>query len=194
MIRKARKDESLQIAQLMLLAMEEIVYAFLGNHHPNDALEFMDLLVRQEGNQYSFENTWVAEVDKQLAGSITVYPGAKLQQLRQPVLSLLAQKYNREVSPENETGPGEFYIDTLAVHPNHQGKGLGTQLLKFAISQIVHKEGKVLGLLVDVNNSKAKNLYLQLGFQLVGQKQLMGHPYEHLQIRRHASVSSGLQS
>jgi ribosomal protein S18 acetylase RimI-like enzyme len=186
MIRKARKGESLQIAQLMLLAMEDIVYAFLGNHSPNDALEFMDLLVRQEGNQYSFENTWVAEENKQLVGSITVYEGAKLQQLRQPVVSLLAEKYKREVAPEDETEPGEFYIDTIAVHRNHQGKGLGTQLLKFVISQIVHQDGNVLALLVDVNNSKAKNLYLQLGFQPVGKKQLMGHPYEHLQVRRRA--------
>jgi ribosomal protein S18 acetylase RimI-like enzyme len=146
----------------------------------------MHLLVRQEGNQYSFENTWIAEEDNQVVGSITVYDGAKLQQLRQPVLSLLVEKYQRVVSPEKETEPGEFYIDTIAVHPNHQGKGLGTQLLNFAISQIVHQDGNVLGLLVDVNNSKAKNLYLRLGFQPVGTKQLMGHPYEHLQMRRRA--------
>src|SRR5690606_37279585 len=89
MIRKARQNESPQIAQLMLLAMEEIIYAFLGNQNPEEALEFMHLLVRQEGNQYSFENTWIAEEDNQVVGSITVYDGAKLQQLRQPVLSLL---------------------------------------------------------------------------------------------------------
>lgn len=184
MIRKARRDESLQIAQLMLLAMEDIVYAFLGNRNSDDALEFMHLLVQQEENQYSFENTWIAEEDKQVAGSITVYDGAKLQQLRQPVFSLLAEKYQREVSPENETEPGEFYIDTIAVHPKYQRKGLGTMLLKFVIGQFVYQEGKKLGLLVDTRNTKAKNLYRQLGFVRVGEKQLMGQPYEHLQIKR----------
>jgi len=184
MIRKARQNESPQIAQLMLLAMEEIIYAFLGNQNPEEALEFMHLLVRQEGNQYSFENTWIAEEDNQVVGSITVYDGAKLQQLRQPVLSLLVEKYQRVVSPEKETEPGEFYIDTIAVHPKYQGKGLGTMLLKFVIDQFVYQEGKTLGLLVAIENPKAKNLYLQLGFEKVGEKHLMGHPYEHLQIKR----------
>lgn len=184
MIRKARRNESHQIAQLMLLAMEEIVHAFLGTHNPEEALEFMHLLVRQEGNQYSFENTWIAEEDKQVAGSISVYDGAKLQQLRQPVLSLLVEKYQRKVSPENETEPGEFYIDTIAVHPDHRGKGLGTMLLRFVIDHFVYQKGKTLGLLVDIQNPKAKNLYLQLGFEKVGEKQLMGRPYEHLQIKR----------
>lgn len=184
MIRRARKDESAQIAQLMLLAMEEIVYAFLGNHNSEEALKFMHLLVRQEGNQYSFENTWVAEEDSQVVGSITVYDGAKLQQLRQPILNLLSENYKRKVSPENETEPGEFYIDTIAVHPDHRGKGLGTMLLRFAIDHFVYQQGKTLGLLVDIQNPKAKNLYLQLGFEKVGEKQLMGRPYEHLQIKR----------
>jgi ribosomal protein S18 acetylase RimI-like enzyme len=184
MIRKARQDESRQIARLMLLAMEEIAYAFLGNRNPDDALEFMHLLVQQEGNQYSFENTWVAEEDKQVVASVTVYDGAKLQQLRQPVVSLLAEKYKRVVSPENETEPGEFYIDTIAVHPQHQRKGLGTMLLKFVIDHFVYQEGKTLGLLVDIENPKAKSLYNQFGFEKVGEKQLMGHPYEHLQIKR----------
>lgn len=184
MIRQSRKDESAQIAQLMLLAMEEIVYAFLGNRNIDDASHFMHLLVQQEGNQYSFENTWVAEEDSQVVGSITVYDGTKLQQLRQPVLCLLSENYNRKICPENETEPGEFYIDTIAVHPDHQGKGLGTMLLRFVIDHFVYQKGKTLGLLVDIQNPKAKNLYLQLGFEKVGEKQLMGHPYEHLQIKR----------
>ena len=182
MIRKARKQESMQIAQLMLLAMEDIVRAFLGSHNPQQALEFMHVLVQQEGNQYSFENTWVAEQDNQVVGSITVYDGAKLQQLRQPVLSLLSKDYGRNISPENETEPGEFYIDTLAVHPAHQGQGLGTKLLEFVIGYFVCQERQALGLLVDKKNFKAKSLYLQLGFKPVDEKELMGHLYEHLQL------------
>jgi ribosomal protein S18 acetylase RimI-like enzyme len=182
MIRKAHKKDSLEIAQLMLLAMEDVVYAFLGSNDLQQASDFMHQLVRQENNQYSFENTWVAEEDNQLIGSITVYDGAKLQQLREPVLSLLSRNYKRNVSPEDETEPGEFYIDTIAVHREHQGKGLGTKLLKFVIDRIVHQERGRLGLLVDIKNPKAKSLYLQLGFKEVGRKQLMGHSYEHLQI------------
>lgn len=183
MIRKATKADSLPIAELMLLAMSDIVYAFIGSKDPPQALDFMFHLVKQKGNQYSFEHTWLAEENNQVIGSITVYDGAKLQQLRQPVLSLLSRDYGRNISPENETEPGEFYIDTIAVHPAHQGKGLGTELLKFVINHFVYQKGKTLGLLVNIENPKAKGLYLQLGFDKVGEKQLMGHPYEHLQVK-----------
>lgn len=182
MIRKARKEDSLQVARLMLLAMKDIVQAFLGTNDPQQALEFMRGLVQQEGNQYSFAHTWVAEQNHQVIGSITIYDGAELQQLRQPVLSLLSDSYNRHISPENETEPGEFYIDTIAVHPDHQGKGLGSKLLKLVIDYFVYQEGQILGLLVDRKNPKAKSLYLQMGFKQVGEKLLMGHPYEHLQL------------
>lgn len=182
MIRKATKSDSLPVAELMLLAMSDIVYAFLGTHDPHQALEFMHVLVQQEGNQYSFENTWVAEENRQIIGSITVYDGSELERLRIPVLHLLADGYGRVVFPENETEGGEMYIDTIAVHPEHQGKGLGTNLLNFVIDRIVYQEGTALGLLVDIDNTKAKNLYLQMGFEPIGEKKLMGHPYEHLQI------------
>src|SRR5690606_8095962 len=123
-----------------------------------------------------------------------VYEGAKLQQLRQPVLYLLSRDYGRNISPEDETEAGEFYIDTVAVHHNHQGKGLGTKPLKLVIGQIVQQEGGTVGLLVDVDNPKAKNLYLQVGFKKVGEKPLMGHPYEHLQVRPRPTISLYSQS
>ena len=183
MIRKARKEDSFVVAELMLLAMSEIIYSFLGSEDPQQALEFIHKLVREPGNQYSLENTWVTDVNRQVIGSITVYDGAKLEQLRQPVLSLLTQQYGRNISPENETQAGEMYIDTIAVNREHQGKGVGTVLLKYAIDHFVREQRKTLGLLVDLENQKARNLYLQLGFEKVGQMLLMNHPYEHLQLR-----------
>src|SRR5690554_8239842 len=102
MIRKATKSDSLPVAELMLLAMSDIVYAFLGTHDPHQALEFMHVLVQQEGNQYSFENTWVAEENRQIIGSITVYDGSELERLRIPVLHLLADGYGR--SEERRVG------------------------------------------------------------------------------------------
>ncbi|HLT07592.1 MAG TPA: GNAT family N-acetyltransferase [Cyclobacteriaceae bacterium] len=182
LIRKARQSDSEPIAGLMLMAMEEIVYAFLNRRDHQKALLFMRRLVEQEGNQYSYQHTWVAEEEGQVVGSITCYKGSELHALREPVLELLATGYGRVVHPEDETEAGEYYVDTIAVHPSHRGKGLGTGLLRFVINRIVKQAGQTVGLLVDVDNPKAKNLYLQLGFVKVGDRQLMQHPYEHLQI------------
>lgn len=190
MIRKARSEDSSTLAELMLLAMSDIVFAFIGSYDHEQALSFMNGLVRQRGNQYSFENSWLAEENGQIIGSITIYDGADLQRLRQPVLDLLSKQYSRTILPEIETEAGEIYIDTLAVHPDHRGKALGTRLLQFIIEQKVEQEGRALGLLVDKNNLMAKKLYLKLGFRKVGERTLVNHPYDHLQLKPQRSLLS----
>jgi predicted GNAT family acetyltransferase len=47
----------------------------------------------------------------------------------------------------------------------------------------VSKQGKVLGLLVDDDNPKAKKHYERLCFKVVGEKWLMGKHLEHMQIK-----------
>lgn len=183
-IRKAKKEDSAKVAELILLAMREIVYSFIGSEDIKEAYGFIFSLAQQEDNQYSYTNTWVLEEDGQILASLTGYDGSKLDQLRQPVLDLLRRQYNRNLFPEKETGDGEFYIDTLSVATAHQGRGLGTKLLKFLIVEIVQKEGKTLGLLVDFKNPRAKKLYTNIGFKVVGKKPLLGHDHEHLQLAK----------
>ena len=183
-IRKAKKEDSAKVAELILPAMREIIYSFIGSEDIKEAYGFIFSLVQHEKNQYSYTNTWVLEEDGQIIASLTGYEGSKLNQLRQPVLDLLKQQYNRILLPEKETGEGEFYIDTLSVDIAHQGKGLGTKLLNHLIKEFVQKEGKTLGLLVDIKNGRAKKLYTGLGFKVVGQKPLLGHWHEHLQLTK----------
>jgi len=59
---------------------------------------------------------------------------------------------------------------------------LGTKLLQFLIQEYVEKQGLTLGLLVDNDNPNAKRLYEKIGFRVVGEKTLVGHAMEHLQI------------
>jgi ribosomal protein S18 acetylase RimI-like enzyme len=78
---------------------------------------------------------------------------------------------------------GEFYIDSLGVAANQQGKGIGSKLLLFLIDEYVTINQKTLGLLVDEENPAAKKLYLKLGFKTVGKKTLVGKNLEQLQIK-----------
>ncbi len=114
-------------------------------------------------------------------GAVNIYNGAELLQLRQPVLDFLSSKYGRNVLPEEETAAGEYYIDTIAVHPAHRGKGIGAGLLKFSIGEYVVKNKFVLGLLVEESNEAARKLYLKLGFSQAGRKILLGKTMDHLQ-------------
>ncbi len=171
------------IARLLLLAMEDIVFAFIGARDEAQAAAFMHHQVCATGNQYSWTNAYVAECEGAVVGAACVYDGARLLELRAPVLRYLHEQHGRLVTPEPETGPGEWYIDTLGVDPDHQGKGIGSALLQAIMQAHAHEQGRTLGLLVDLDNPAARKLYLRLGFTSVGERPLMGKRLEHLQYR-----------
>jgi ribosomal protein S18 acetylase RimI-like enzyme len=181
-IRKATIDDSELIAKYLLLAMEEIIYKFIDERNPKTAYYFLLHFVESENNQYSYQNCFVAQENEEIIGAVSVYDGGKLQELRKPIVDYVRLNFNPDFSPENETQAGEFYIDSLGVSPNHQGKGIGSKLLQFLIEEFVTKNKQTLGLLVEEENPGAKKLYLKLGFKVVGEKTLVGKKLEHLQI------------
>lgn len=182
-IRKGKVEENEAIAKHLLLAMEDIAYLFIGDRNYDKALHFMKTLVGQQGNQYSYDNNWVVLEDDEIVATALVYPGDALAALRAPVAHLLKTEYQVAFNPEDETQAGEYYIDCIGVSPSQQGKGIGSQVLQFLIANYVEQEGKVLGLLVDEDNPKAKRLYDRLGFEVVGEKTLLGKRLEHMQVK-----------
>lgn len=167
----------------MLLAMEEIVYEFIGENSSHKAKEFLLGLIVQEGNQYSYKHCWVVESEEGVIAMANIYNGAKLKELRQGVVESIKRMFGRDYCPEDETQAGEYYIDCLAVSPQLQGEGIGTKMLEFLIQEYVGKRKKNLGLLVDKNNPAAKKLYLKLGFEPDGERTLTGKKFDHLQLK-----------
>jgi len=181
-IRKATLNDAPAVAACLLLAMESIIYKLIGEEDPLKVQAFLLYFAARADNQYSYQNCWVAEVENAVVAAVNVYDGAKLHAHRQPVLAYIKNQFGKDIYPEDETGAGEYYIDSLGVHPNHQGKGIGSQLLQFLIAEYVTKRGETLGLLVDEENENAKRLYLRLGFTSAGHKMLLEKRMEHLQI------------
>ena len=183
LVRKATLNDSEIIATHLLLAMDEIVYKFIGEEDPEKAKEFMLHFVKKDNNQYSYQNCWVVEDNMKVVAAVNLYNGALLSELREPVIEYVRSKFNKDFNPEDETQAGEYYIDSLGVNPNQQSKGIGTKLLQFVIDEYVNKHSQTLGLLVDETNPNAKRLYLKLGFKSAGRKVLFGKNMEHLQIK-----------
>ncbi|MFT3738223.1 MAG: GNAT family N-acetyltransferase [Breznakibacter sp.] len=182
-IRKAVRSDANDVARHLLLAMEEIVFGFIGERSSDKAKAFMCHFAAQTQNQYSYQNCWVGEEGNEVVAAINVYDGADLHRLRAPVIAYLKKQFGRDVQPEDETQAGEFYIDTLGVDPRMQGKGIGSQMLWFVIDEFVHRRKLSLGLLVEKANPRAKELYVRLGFSYAGEKTLIGKPMEHLQMK-----------
>src|SRR5699024_4240313 len=139
-------------------------------------------LIAQPGNQFSAEHCIVAEIDQQIVGAACTYDGAKAEALSQPVHRAINARFKHSPDTSAETQAGEQYIDCIGVHPNFRGHGIGSSLLHWLIKTYVDKAQCTLGLLVDLENPKAKRLYNRLGFVYKGQKTLVGKPFEHLQL------------
>lgn len=181
-IRSAQAIDYKYAAPLIIQAMEDLACFFTQSQDPALALPLFEFFFQQTHNQYSYQNTLIYQIDQQVAGTLTAYDGATLSELRQPFLSYIEQKYQViDFHPEDETEAGEFYIDTIGVSPSFQGKGIGSKLIEACIEKAAGLAHKRVGLLVDLENPKAKKLYVRLGFQSKGIKEFMGGKYEHMQ-------------
>ena len=183
LIRKATIEDSYQIAQYLLMAMEDIVYEFIKKKDYNEAFNFLYHFVKLKNNQYSYQNCVVAEDDGEIIAAVNIYDGAKLEELRSPIIAYLQENFGLDYMPESETESGEYYIDTIAVSPRFRRKNIGTKLLQYLINKYVINQKLTLGLLVEEDNLVAKNLYLKLGFKKVAEKSLVGNILNHLQIK-----------
>lgn len=184
LIRKATPAEATFIAEYLFKAMEELTYNFVGRTKVAETKKVLAQLAAQPANQYSYDCTWIVEKEKIIVASANIYDGARLHVLREPVARLVEATFGKKFSPEDETGPGEWYLDCIGVSAAMQGKGVGSLLLDFLIDNYVKKQDGTIGLLVDKDNPDARRLYLKKGFKVVGQKLFGGKQMEHLQISR----------
>ena len=82
---------------------------------------------------------------------------------------------------DDETGPGDFYYDSVAVDPSYRGSGIGSALFDAMDRRAAELGFDVAGLLVDLDNPAAERLYERLGFRTVGEKDFFGHRMKHKQ-------------
>jgi ribosomal protein S18 acetylase RimI-like enzyme len=65
-----------------------------------------------------------------------------------------------------EHRPAELYLARIKLHPDHQGRGIGSHLIRTLLRQ-AHRQGKPLALDVLVVNHRALTLYRRLGLHEV---------------------------
>jgi ribosomal protein S18 acetylase RimI-like enzyme len=179
LIRPATPDDAPQVAALMILAMGHIAGVFAGSDRYEDAIPLFERFQRENDNQYSHRNTLVFEENGTILGSVTGYDGALLISLRRPVLAEVRKK-DPTFSPSEETSAGEFYLDCINVMEGYQGKGIGRLLVEAFCAWGASCGHKRVGLIVDLENIRAKVFYERLGFSISGEKDFMGHRYFHM--------------
>ncbi|HEV7208328.1 MAG TPA: ribosomal protein S18-alanine N-acetyltransferase [Mycobacteriales bacterium] len=67
-------------------------------------------------------------------------------------------------------GGPEAYVQTLAVAPGQQRRGLGARLLQGMIAEATHRGARQVGLEVRADNAGAQRLYARHDFQVAGRR------------------------
>ncbi len=205
-IRKATIKDAAAIARNVMAAMEYDVYVPLraGDSviYPVEALdvetrkmlEGMREICAREDTLYSWKNTLVACVGKDgadgygaadeggagmtVVGSLTSYDGADYPAIRELTFGLAREKFGWEPPMmDDETSAGEWYMDSLAVHPAFRGKGLA-QLLFRETFEVAEALGFTRASLIAL--ASAEHLvafYSSLGFRPDGHLNCFGHDY-----------------
>lgn len=181
MIRQAAPADAPTLSQLIMLAMGNLAPKFVNGRDAGEAGSLFELFAGKTGNQYSYQNALVYEDANGICGMITGYDGAQLQKLRAPFVQHIKTTYGFEQLVEDETQPGEYYIDCLSVLPNQQGRGIGKKLIRALIDCAADKGYFTTGLLVSKGNPRAKVMYTKLGFKVVDERLFVGDVYQHLQ-------------
>ena len=145
-----------------------------------ESRRFAELVCSRDDVLYSARNTIIAEVDGHRAGMLTSYVGSEYRKMRDVTFEILKREMGIEFPDmDDETQPGEYYLDSVALLPEYRGMGLGTQLIRYAMEEGI-KTGLTLTLVVDPVNDKARRLYESLGFREEGTLFLFGHDYTRM--------------
>ena len=182
-IKAAKKDQSVSIARLIMMAMtDDCCLHFCGvGYGLDDFYRMMTSLVEREDSQYSYKNTLVAMDDEKVVGVAVSYDGARLNELRQAFIEAAKEQIGKDHSGmDYETQAGELYLDSLAILSEYRRQGIARKLLRATKEKADQMGLPCLGLLVDKGNPAGESLYASVGFRYVNDSNWGGHPMKHL--------------
>ena len=195
-VRAATAEDANVIARAVALAIGN--EATLRSYCSDDYLAVLAEIARQDATQYSWRNALVAEVDGVAVGAIVGYDGAQLRVLRNGTFTVLLERIGRVPNILDETGRGEYYLDSIGVLPEFRALGVGRALVEAFCNKVFAEGHERVGLMVDYDNSQVEKLYISLGFERVGTRLLFKHNMWHLQrkapldIRQRVEFSSAI--
>ncbi|KRM88387.1 GNAT family N-acetyltransferase [Lacticaseibacillus thailandensis] len=192
-IRPATPADGVQAAPLIKVVFDEMeIPTIMAMTDAAVNAVFADAF-RVGAYRYSYAHSLVAVTGDELVGICVGYPAAAeahIDDAFAPFLPRVGITDGRDLFPDRESFPGEWYLDLLAVKSNARGCGVGTQLLRAAKQQRQQHGDQRIGLLCDLVNPRAAALYAREGFTEDGRVRLFDHEYRHMrQDLRSATVT-----
>lgn len=132
-------------------------------------MEILTGVCAQADTHYSYTNTFIAELDGEIAGMMIAVDGRNYRFQREKMYPQLKSLFDIAFGMgwedmEDEAKLGEFYIDSLSVSQIYRNRGVGTALIEHAKLQAKALGIERVTLAVEPMNS-AKILYQRMGFE-----------------------------
>lgn len=179
-IRDAQASDSPFLAQCILAGFH--LYDF-ESEGPKDKKLYLLLneCIKREDLLYTFKFARIAEVDGAAAGALLSYPGELYRGLRHKTfVELWPDLLRLDAESEQETGPGEFYLDSLAVAPAFRHQGIGRLLIEDGIRKGIDLGYKQIGLVADVTMPHLLRLYASYGFVPEERRKVLGINFQRM--------------
>lgn len=184
MIRFATKEDGPAIAPLILVILKDMELPLLNEVSEETILTILAEAVSDPEYRYGYRRGLVYEHEGKVAGAAFGYPAEDEPTIDEPLEAVLKKHGLREdikLFIDEETLPGEWYLDSISVGAEYRGLGIGSKLLD-ELPKLAKRDGKeVIGLNVDLGNPGAKKLYERKGFKDVVNMTISGHLYDHMQ-------------
>ncbi len=187
-IRNARPDDAPIGAALMRLSFpsERVADTIFGLGDSDQARRVLRAFFIRDANRFSYQFAMVAEEKDRVVGLLLGYESRRIRRLnfnmalQAPFVYGLRGAFRLALHSGPllfaipNPGPGEFYIEHVAVLPAWQRRGIGMKLLAAA-----EERAKAAGLTkcsldVELSNVDARRLYERLGYRHVNTHILQG--------------------
>lgn len=129
------------------------------------------------GNRFSYEYSWVAEIDGKPIGLLLTLPGNRLAELERSLSKGILKHYNpfelvqmvwrlMVIGRSDEADKNEYVLAHLAVKEAYRHQGIASRLIQKAEELAVQNGFSRLVLEVELDNLPARTLYQKQGFEL----------------------------
>lgn len=181
-LRNATLDDAPFIARVVLAGIDMLDLDATLPDEQRGIYEHLIEICRMCDTLYSYCNTRIAEADGKRVGALVAYDGARYARMREKTFGLVKQTSGMDLSRSAmETGPGEFYLDSMAIFSEYRGVGIGRMLMRDRVDFTLNKGFSKVTLLVDKDKPHLQKYYESEGFAFVGEMFVFGSWYNKLE-------------
>jgi ribosomal protein S18 acetylase RimI-like enzyme len=124
---------------------------------------------------FSYRNAIIAEPDGHPVAGLIGYP---LPDRPEPIPDSMPAMFVPLQELEN-LAPGTWYVNVLAAHPEHRGKGYGAALLTVADRLAADTGRRGLSIIVADTNTGARRLYERCGYSETARRRMVKEDWQH---------------